>query len=311
MRLEGIDLNLLLCLGHLLEEGSVSRAAKKMGVTQPTMSHRLTQLRELLGDELLVRAGRGMKLTPQAHAILPKVRAALAATRGVLAEPSVFDPSTATDVVKVSAADYEAITVLEPLVRHLAAVAPGMDVRITLAGVHSPGELGTGAIDLLLGPALDRTMSLSDEAHRVIQDLTSRTLFSDAWCCAFRRGHPRGEGPISLEELTRIPHILTAVLGGERGFFDNILLDHGVHRRVAVTTPSFTQSARMAACTDYLVILPRAFAQTQPTLHVHELPLTVPPAQVAMWWHPRSTGDPRHRWLRQTMQTLADQLGQP
>ena len=308
MRLEAIDLNLLLCLGHLLEEASVSGAARKMGVTQPTMSHRLTQLRELLDDPVLVRSGRRMQLTPAAERIQPRVRAALAAARDVLIDPAGFDPAEATGAVRIAAMDYEAITLVEPLVTRLGRLAPQLDLRLGPAGPRSGADLASGSVDLIVGPGLDKTMPLPDEGHQAAQDLVFRRVFEDRWCCVVRAGHPRGLGPVTLDELVALPHAVTAFAGGERSFFDAVLVEHDAARRVAVTTPSFTQTASMVVASDLLALLPETFARRFAGLQLYELPVATPPITVGLWWHPRNTREPRHRWLRGLLRDIGEGL---
>ena len=309
VKLEAIDLNLLLCLGHLLEEGSVSKAAAKMGVTQPAMSHRLTQLRELLDDQLLVRAGRGMRLTPQGELLLPRVRAALAAARDVLVDPEGFDPTSTTGVFRIDGVDFETMTLLEPLVKRLSKIAPKVDVRIDVARETSLAKLANGELDLLVSPSLSPTVQPTDEAYRAVKDLVFRPLFFDVWYVATRVDHPRGVGPISLEELARLNHVLTAPGGGERGFADAALAENGLFRRVVVTTPTFNQAARFIAQTDYVGLLPAPFARQFPGLRLHEPPFEMPATPIGMWWHPRNTGDPRHRWLRGLLKEIGKELG--
>jgi len=308
MRLEAIDLNLLLCLGHLLDEQSVSKAARKMGVTQPTMSHRLTQLRELFDDQLLVRAGRGMRRTPAADNVHPRVQAALAAARDVLVDPAGFDPSAASGKLHISALDYEATMLVQPLVQKLSHIAPRVDVRVTDAGPHSPADLGAGKVDLLVGPELDRTMAVPDNAHEGVAELVCRGVFRDRWCMVSRSGHPRGLGPITLEEISTIPHVLKAYQGGERSFFDNVLLDFDVRRRVAVTLSGFYPVARMVAATDFLAVLPLGLARTVSGLQLYEPPIDLPPIKLGLWWHPRSTRDPRHRWVRGLIREIGERV---
>jgi DNA-binding transcriptional LysR family regulator len=132
MRLEGFDLNLLLAFDVLLEERSVTRAARRLNVTQSAMSASLKRLREALGDPILLQHGKRMVPTPHALALAPEVAASIAALRRLIQPSSGFDPATSPRVFRIAASDYIATVALAPLLRELEREAPSLKLEISL-----------------------------------------------------------------------------------------------------------------------------------------------------------------------------------
>ena len=134
MNLSKIDLNLLVTFEMLISEGSVSRTAQKLGVTQPAVSHSLKRLRDLLGDELLVRGPRGLQPTMRALALHPLVQTALADVHSILSTTAVFDPAVTRRTFRMSMSDAMSVEALPSIVQHIRQDAPGIDLAISTSG---------------------------------------------------------------------------------------------------------------------------------------------------------------------------------
>jgi DNA-binding transcriptional LysR family regulator len=292
VRLAGIDLNLLTSLDALLATQSVTRAARALGRTQPAVSHALRRLRELLGDELLVRTPDGMQPTPRAQELRPAVRAAIEAAEAVLQEAPAFDPARAERSFALAMADQISFLVLPALIARLAREAPG--VRIDQRP-GSPPALGDD-VDLAISVFRDQPASAREEP-----------LFREEFACVIRRGSPAARGPFDLKRYLALPHLLVAPRGLPGGPLDDALARAGQRRRVVLTVPHFLVAPHVIAATDLVwtapVRLARAFAHLP--LAVREPPFRVDGFTVAMRWHVRLDRDPGLRWLRGVLREIA------
>jgi DNA-binding transcriptional LysR family regulator len=284
-----MDPSLLPLLDALLELRNVTRAAKRVGLTQSAASHALARLREQLADPLLVRAGGGMALTPRARELVEPVRRAVQALEAVATDTPAFDPRRARRTFAIATGDYQGMTILPALYKRLAKAAPGVDLRIL--------QLASGIEDLLETEALDLVLSLSSPATR--PGLYRQRLFEEPYTCVVRDGHP-AQRALTLEAFCALGHVLVAPRG-QRGVVDHALAERGASRRVTVVVPGFGVAGHLVAGSDLVLTTPervaRALARTLP-LRIVPPPLPVPPAVCWQQWHERTHRDPGHVWLR-------------
>lgn len=289
--LAGVDLNLLVALDALLADESVTRAAARVGLTQPAMSRALGRLRDLLGDPLLVRDGARMRATARAVAVAPRVRQILAEVQATLRDARPFDPATATRTFVVATNDYCGALLLPGIIRRLRDEAPRVDLKVRALGPSTPVEaLAEGALDLAIGTFMDPAASLSREL-----------LFEDGFVCLVRAGHPLTAGRLTLKRYADGEHLLVSAPGEGPGVADLALAAQGLGRRVAVRVPHFLLALRLVGGTDLLLTLPRRLAEASaPELGLVLLkpPLPLPRFGVEVLGHPRSAGDPGLLWLR-------------
>lgn len=290
--LRHVDLNLLVALDALLEQQSVTSAAARVGLSPPAMSHALSRLRDLLGDPLLVRAGRSMVLTPGAGALKGRVRALVEELREVLAPVGVRDLRELERTFVVHASDY-ALLVLGALVDGRARVeAPGVCLQFLPNTDRDAELLRLGEIDLALGVY----PSLPPEIH-------TQKLFSERLVCVVRTAHPTVRRRLTRERFLELEHIQVAPRGRQGGVVDETLARSGARRRVTRMVPFFLSALHLVAETDCLLTVPERVARaTAPRfgLRVLELPLDVAPYVFQQIWHPRNHADASHRWLRET-----------
>ena len=301
MNLAALDLNLLVALEALLEEGAVGRAADRVSLSQPAMSHALKRLRTSLGDQLLVRVGPRMKLTARGLALRYPVKDALARVRDLLASPS-FDPATSTRTFRVFVADNACDLILPSLLATLRKQAPGVSIRIHPS--HGPrmdsAELG-GAVDLAVACIPNS-----------FKGFYQQRLFTDRDACAMRRRNPVGARIGRVDEFLKAKHV--AVVG--QGFFedpvDTWLRQEGFQRNVALTVPHYLQALHVVARSDLVAVIPerliRAFAVG---LDVAALgvPLDVGTFDEYLLHSPQSHADPGCVWLRKVFHEIAKSLG--
>ena len=297
MRLSGIDLNLLTSLDALLEERNVTRAASRLGLTQPAVSHSLRRLRDLLGDELLVRTAQGMRPTPRALELRPAVRAALDAAEAVLQAAPEFDPRRAERRFSIAVIDQAAFQLMPQLVERMTREAPGVriDVPPMLPGRFSD-ELA-GELDLAIGVFFDSPAGIREE-H----------LWREEFVCVVRRGSRAARGRFDLRRYLSLPHIVVMPRGGPGSPIDDALAASGQRRTVVMTTPHFLLAPQIVATTDLVWTAPGglagAFARQLP-LTVREPPLRIPGFHVTMRWHLRLDRDPGLAWLRAMLRAVA------
>ncbi len=291
MRLAGIDLNLLTALDALLEESNVTRAARRLGVSQPAASHALSRLRELLGDPLLVRTPAGMQPTPRASSLRPALRAALAAAEAVLQPSPAFDPATATRTFVATIPDQAGFQLLPKLATRLAEEAPGVRVELRPSPRDVGLALGTGDLELVVGVF----------EHPPPAALREQALWRETFACVVRRGSRGARGTLDLARYLDVPHLVVAPRGTPGSIVDDALARAGVQRRVAMIIPQFLIAPAVVAASDLMWTAPaglaRAFAELLP-LTVREPPLELPGFTVAVRWHVRLDRDPGLAWLR-------------
>jgi DNA-binding transcriptional LysR family regulator len=299
-RLEAVDLNLLVCLGHLLEAQSVSTAAKRMRISQPTMSHHLGTLREMLGDPLLLRRGRRMTLTARGQSLRPIVERALDSARAALSPKVDFDPKTARGELHIAASDYGGTVVLDPFLRSLRSSAPGLDLRMQPLGLEVVQWLGQGPLDLALAPE----RPFPGRERFVYAD-----LFRDRFVCAMSRAHPLAKR-MTLQGFASANHVLCAPSGEAEGIVDRTLAKHGLTRRIVATSATFVLALDMVRKSDLIVTLPERLVNAHARgLEVRKPPIDVDGFTLQMIWHPRWTTDRGHRWLRNTIKDVVTSDG--
>ena len=285
------DWNLLLAFDALFAERKVTRAARRIGLSQSAMSHALARLRLQLGDALFVATPRGMIPTPRAVTLAPPIRAAVQLVRRTLDAPTPFDPRSEVRTFTVSTTDFGALVILPPLLRELATRAPGVDLAIRPTDEASLAHLVSGEHDLMI-----------TVAPEVPASVRATRVFRDDFVCV--RHRPRGKRlpKLSLARYLATPHILVSPLGRGDAPVDVALRRLGKKRRIALRLPHFLVAPLVLAHCDFVMTVPSRLAAVFGAL----LPIQTdpPPASVSgfavdMLWHERSDGDPAHRFLRE------------
>ena len=289
--LRRIDLNLLVTLEALLTEQSVTRAAKRLHLSQPSVSVQLRKLRQIFADPLLSPAPGGMVATTRGHALLQRLRVALAEMRQVLQPQPRFDPAKAEITWQIAAADYAEHAIVMPMLARMRREAPGVLVAVREAA-HSRmiKQLESGLVDLGL-------LALDAAPER----LHCRVLFKEDYVLVARKGHPALRRKLTLDRLCELEYVVVSPEGGGfRGITDVVLESQGRKRRVVLSVPHFLFVPQVVARTNLVAMLPSRLVQDRSDhrLHVIAPPLQIPSYDMAMIWHERSHGDPAHAWLR-------------
>jgi DNA-binding transcriptional LysR family regulator len=292
VNLAAIDLNLLTSLDALLAEQNVTRAAKRLGRSQPAVSHALRRLRDLLDDPLLVRDKAGMAATPRALALRGPVRAALDAAEVVLRSKPVFDPATAARTFTVSMADQGSFLLLPPLVERLAREAPGIRIEVRPAShqLLDDCELATGVFEPA-PPGIEETQ-----------------LWHENFVCLLRKGSAGARGPFDRKRYLGLAHLVVAPRGAPGSYVDDLLARTNERRTVALRVPHFLVAPYVVAATDLVWAAPESIARVfveQLPLVAREMPVRLDGFTITMRWHTRMDRDPGLAWLRGVMREIA------
>ncbi|KWT95832.1 MULTISPECIES: LysR family transcriptional regulator [unclassified Variovorax] len=306
MQARHLDVYLLRCLVALVAEGHVTRAAERMGITQPAMSATLARLRTLFADPLLVRTEKGMVTTQRARQLADQFQQALDLVDQAVADRADFDPATATERFRIAASETLGYLLMPSLIAQVRRLAPSVQLTVQppdLARVRH--DLEEGSIDLLVAfirnapPGL-RFTPLMRQPMRVIA----------------AAGHPEVQGRLSRALYVGYPHVFYA-LGGTGGstleaVVDEALERAGLVRTIGARVSSTLVSPGLVAQSDLLATLPERIARHFAAvwqLQVLEPPVPLEDVSTSMFWHERKHHNPAHRWLRQQFEIVARSTG--
>ncbi len=307
--LRTFDLNLLKVFDVVMSERSLTRAARQLALTPPAVSNALRRLRDALGDELLVRKGRGLEPTPRAMELWPQVRDALQRLQASLT-PAVFVPSDAQTTFVLTMADATAAELMPALEAVLAQEAPHVLLRVVPLTTRDPRKLlEEGQADLAIGhfPAVASDLTARAQAGEAVGFLHHR-LFEGDYVCVMRKGHPLADKPLTMERFCAARHMLVSFSGRAYGFVDEALAMLQRSRRVVLTVNQFFTAGKVVTTSDLLTVLPRHFVHVTgfaDALLLRELPFALAPIHVDALWHQRLDASASHTWLRAQVTKLA------
>ncbi|WP_397325006.1 LysR family transcriptional regulator [Pantoea agglomerans] len=283
-----LDLNLLKALDALLDEGSVTRAAQRLSLTQPAVSGMLIRLRDYFGDPLFVRTSHGMVPTLRANELSMPVKQILTDI-SILLKPTQFDPMTAELTYTLVATDYALKAVVVPLMAALKQRAPNIKIAVrSVDNERMYQQLSQGEVDL----ALITPQTTPDELH-------GRALYEEDYVCVARSDHPlAATSEMTLEQFCKQEHILVSTEGHFTGVTDEALAKLSLTRRVGMSVNSFLVIPDILRLTDMIAVVPHRMILTNNDLVILPLPLKVPGFTKSMAWHERTHRDPGHQWVR-------------
>jgi DNA-binding transcriptional LysR family regulator len=292
-RMNSMDFNLLKALEALLDECNVTRAAKRLGVTQPAMSGMLVRLRAHFQDALFVRAQRGIVPTRRAEELSSEIRKIIAQINALQQQTS-FTPASANLTFTIAATDYALRTIAVPLLSAIRQQAP--HVRISLVTVDEAQiqrQLERGEIDLAL--------MTPNTAH---PDLHARHLFEEHYVCVLRENHPvlKNRQKLTLDRFCALDHALVSFQGSAfSGITDRVLEQTGKSRKVCVSVGSFLVLPDILRSSDLVAVLPSRLVDGQQGLVAMPVPVEIPGFTKVAVWHERMHQDPAQRWMRETL----------
>lgn len=297
MNLHAFDLNLLLAFDAISRRQSISGAAVELGITQPAVSAALKRLRDHLGDPLFVRTAYGMRPTPFADDMQPRVTDALRLLREI-DHPATFVPETARVEYKIYIGDAGMLTLLPAVVKHIGTHAPRTTLTIIdLRHDEVVPALDGGRIDLAVGYFADMPNWARQQSLRIT-----------SYVCAVRRDHPVIGETLSLEQFRNAKHCVYRTSGSSHNALDRSIARGTLRRSVPLLVPNFTVIPFVIAESDLIATIPEDLAATFGSMMNIRLlppPLALPRFRRKQYWHERNHMDPAFRWLRKVFKTQA------
>lgn len=287
-----LDLNLFRVMDAVYEHGGISGAARHLHLSQPAVSHALARLRRLWGDPLFVRQGNSMVPTELTRRVIGEVQAHLYGLQSLMAQAETFDPATLDMTLRVGMRDVLEAIALPPLVRRLAQDAP----HVHLSSVRVPREalersLTLGEVDLVI-----------DRQRRVSGRIRGERVADETLAVLMRADHPLAGSPFTLDDYFACPHVMVALQPEGPDPLQAVWAGLGRgERQVILRCQHYYAAAHVVAQSDALLTLPRTYAEGLTRalpLVLRELPATLPPMGIWMYWHADRDGDPVHRWMR-------------
>jgi DNA-binding transcriptional LysR family regulator len=299
-----IDLNLVRVFVTIYEAKSVTAAAERLFLTQPSVSYALSKLRDALHDPLFVRGQDGMVPTMCGELTYKKFSAAIASIDSAVELTKRFDPETSSQRFRLAMSDIGELIFLPPILQQLQREAPNVELEVVQVAVSEvAGWLAAGKVDAAIGnlPGL-----MSSEKNI--------KLFSERYVCLLRKKHSTIGDALSLESFIAAKHILVSSPFSGHRLIEDILRQHGVSRKVALQIPHFSHIPQLVANTDLLVTLPstvgRLFESTG-FLRTLDIPVDIPHFEVRMFWHEHQEEKASHRWLRNMIFDALSELSNP
>lgn len=296
-----IDFNLFVVLEAIFVEGSVTRAADKLNLSQPAISHALARLRELFGDPLFVRRGNSMVPTPLTRNSIASVRAALRELERTLLETREFDPAQAERRLALCIPSSMEEALLPPLLQRIAASAPRVDLVTNRSERQRlESRLEAGVFDV----AIDVLLQHSDE-------VLHRRVLRERLVVVARRDHPHIQAGFDLEAYLRQQHVLISTRREGPGIADVELSRLGLERRVRVRCQQTGAAGRIVADSDLIATMLEYDARALNQFFDHQilpLPMAAEPIDLYMYWHGSVDSDPANCWLRGELEAVCAQI---
>jgi LysR family transcriptional regulator, nod-box dependent transcriptional activator len=296
--LYGVDMNLLVALDALLCEQNVTRAAARLGVTQPAMSNALARLRRLLDDEILVRVGREWQLTPKARAVKEPLERMLGIARDEVLGPAPFDHASSQRRFRIATANSSAVILVAPLVARLSRVAPGVVVQVVPVGSPRNDLLDRPDVDVLLLP------DFYGIAHPNVH------LLSLEWTCLVDVNHPFSGDRFDRASFVEYPHVVYEHDGVATQAHSS-LVAHGLDGSGHVIVDDFILIPFLLQGSHFVGLLQDALAERilgGMSLRRVKAPVPLPGVRINMYWNARNEHDPAHQWLREQMLEIGQQI---
>ena len=290
MDIRAVDLNLLKAFHALMSERAVTRAAGRIGLSQPAMSHALSRLRGLFSDELFVRTPDRMEPTARAREIAPLVSAAIEHIEAALNLGVGFDPARSAGTFTAGMAEYAEVALVGRLAAGFARQAARATLRLTpLTGAEALEQLDSGAIDVAVA-----------HLRALPSHIETTVLLRDPFVLIARRGHPCAAQPRSIEAYAALGHALVSPRGDPRGAVDRALVDFGLKRRIALLVATYLALPAALAASDLVATVPqRAARQIAAIAEIEIMPLAIDlSVTVSMAWHRRAASEPAQVWFR-------------
>ncbi|WP_158784782.1 LysR family transcriptional regulator [Pantoea sp. BAV 3049] len=303
MNFHGIDLNLLVAFNALFNERNVTRAASRVGVSQPAMSAALARLRTLFGDPLFQRGAEGLHPTARANELAGPVTSALQQLESALITRPAFAPDTVSQTFRLGLSDYAAYVLLPSLSKALEQQAPGVTLQVLAVANRD------SVIDLLDAGKIDTAIGVPPSAQN--SRILSRPLLQDRFVTLLRHDHPAAKREMDINSFLALKHILVSPEGDGYGVVDQALARQGLQRTRALVLPQMFVAPEVVAATDMAATVMERVAlncSARDKLRLYTPPLELPVIPFDLIWHRRNDNSAAQQWLRALIDSLASSL---
>lgn len=295
INLASIDLNLLVVFDALMSERNVTRAGKKIGLSQPATSNALSRLRGLFEDELFVRTPDGMQPTPKAINLAHPIQQVLLKIQSTLAKESPFSPDISERLFSIGMADHGELVILPQLMHQLESVAPKIKIRVRSLDRQA-------ALKMLDKDDLDLVVGFFPEYSSWHQE---KLLFREKFVGVCRQDNEMIAEKVSIEDYLAASHLLVSPSNEDMtGLVDKLLQQQDLKRHISMAVPHFLVAPFILSKTDLIATLAERVAKTYAEilgLKIFSLPLEAGGFPVSMLWHSKNNSDPAHTWLREVI----------
>ena len=291
MNIALVDLNLLVVFDAVMREKHVTRAAKRIGMTQPAVSNALNRLRHIAKDDLFIRSAKGVVPTARAIELGPPIRQAINLVENAF-DPTSFDPKNSINVFNIAISNYTASILFPKLAEVLEKEAANINVRSKQLGdVDLLKELEAANIDFIIaGQQLQET-----------ENFISHHLYDEDFVCVMRKGHSLAKKKkLTIKEFSQSKHLMVTTTGKAFGFVDYLLEAKGLKRRVAMTVNQFLVAPSIIRHTDMILTVSKRVSEKfrLDGVKVFPLPLLTNPLSLKLIWHKRTDTNPGNEWMR-------------
>lgn len=294
-----LDLNLLRVFAALMAEENVTRAARRISLSQSAVSNALNRLRGSLGDALFEKAASGVRPTPRARELWSVIRPHFQAMEQAIS-PETFDPTTYNGAFTIAMSDYTTERVVPRLAQHLEKHAPSIRIDLVPYGVANlPGLFDRRGVDLAIGGYVN------DESPG--SGIQMRELWPIQWSCLMRRSHPLAKGQLTLQRFLAARHLDVRGPDMQVPVYDSLLAARGHRRNLLLTLTAYAPALAIIGQSDFIGVLPTTLLDLtiyEKLLISRPPPIPMPVRPYCVIWHRRSDSDPAHRWLHQTIVSL-------
>ncbi len=304
MNLRTIDMNLLVIFDALMHERHVSRAADRVGLSQPAASSALSRLRHLFDDDLLVRNGNTMEPTARALDLAERITPILREVGRLMEDDGTFDPSTSAARFQLRLSDLLLLLIMPALAGRVEHAAPGMAMEVQHL---SPSD----TVDALVNDSLDLAISTQLITPAAIVE---QRLFGGRMVCVHRKGHPHVDGQVTLQTFLALKHVRVAQNPLDDRFVDKQLADLGIERQIGLTVPHWLPVPAIIGKTDLIAVMTERHAghfKDSHGLEFVDAPFDGANFHWSLYWHKRHNANPAHRWLRGVIGEVAAAIDEP
>jgi len=293
-----IDLNLLVIFDAIMQEQSVTQAAKQLSMTQPSVSNAVSRMRHIWKDPLFVKQGRGIRPTPFALTLWQGIEAPLYQMRAA-AEPQKFSIQNMKRTFRIASSDWMADLFWLPLRLAIEREAPHINIHAVPYQLDGEELLLDADVDIVLDYCEGRSPKVYTQA-----------LFDNPFVCAMATDHPLANKPLDLATFCQQEHILLSLSGDSWGMVDKILQEKNMSRRISMTVNNCHNLPKLLEHTELITTIPAGIILEQiksKRLVIRKLPFTMAPAPMSMAWHMRNEHDPALLWLKAKISQILEQ----